>query len=60
MPNPRHDAVYKGVLNLRTSSPKRYVKENLFCMFPERQSREVPMRPPYGRPSMLSFLKGRK
>jgi hypothetical protein len=29
-PNPRHDAVYKGVGNLSTSSPKRYVKENIY------------------------------
>jgi hypothetical protein len=29
-PNPRYDAVYKGVGNLRTTSPKRYVKENIY------------------------------
>jgi hypothetical protein len=29
-PNPRHDEVYKGVGNLRISSPKRYVKENIY------------------------------
>jgi hypothetical protein len=28
-PNPRHYAVYKSVGNLKTSSPKRYVKENI-------------------------------
>jgi hypothetical protein len=29
-PNPRHVGIYKGVWNLRTSSPKRYVKENIY------------------------------
>jgi hypothetical protein len=29
-PNPRDDAVYKCVENHRTSSPKRYVKENIY------------------------------
>jgi hypothetical protein len=28
-PNPRHDAVYKGVGNIKTLFPKRYVKENI-------------------------------
>jgi hypothetical protein len=29
-PNLMHDAVYKGVGNLRASSPKRYVKKNIY------------------------------
>jgi hypothetical protein len=29
-PNPKHNAVCKVVGSLRTSSPKRYVKENIY------------------------------
>jgi hypothetical protein len=29
IPNPRHDVVYKGVGNHKTSSPERCIKENI-------------------------------